>query len=454
MASIVTILQGALNSALLTLIDYLSLHVLLCLIPAFFIAGAMTIFIPKEVIIKYMGKDADPKIAYPTATLAGFLLAVCSCTVLPLFVGIWKKGVGLGPAITFLFVAPAVNILALTYTGILIGLDIAIARAVLAVIFAILIGVIMSKAFGDDSNTSNDRKEENFDPKKENINIGISGLSISTIILVSLFGFISIFLAILDKYMINLIHDSFSVNITLLNLITETPWVLQSMMFLFGLVILVVLTYKLESNELVLFFWLVYILMTGTSQISYFTNNIEILSIAIDPSISNMLAKFLLSAIVTIGLLLFIWKNIEKDQVDDWLTETWFFTKSIFPLVIVGVIIAGFIKFFIDPQFVASLVGQNTILANLIGVLFGVFMYFPTLLEVPIARIFLDAGMAKGPLLAYLLADPELSIQSILVTRKFLGDKRNLFYVGLVTLFTTIAGLLFGLILGQGMALW
>ena len=117
-------------------------------------------------------------------------------------------------------------------------------------------------------------------------------------------------------------------------------------------------------------------------------------------------------------------------------------------------IIAGFIKFFIDPRFVASLVGQNTVLANLIGVLFGVFMYFPTLLEVPIARIFLDAGMAKGPLLAYLLADPELSIQSILVTRKFLGDKRNLFYVGLVTLFTTLAGLLFGFILGQGFALW
>jgi uncharacterized membrane protein YraQ (UPF0718 family) len=167
-----------------------------------------------------------------------------------------------------------------------------------------------------------------------------------------------------------------------------------------------------------------------------------------------MLGKLLLSAIVTIGLLLFIWRNIGRERIDDWISETWFFTKSIFPLVIVGVIIAGFIKFFIDPQFVASLVGQNTVLANLIGVLFGVFMYFPTLLEVPIARIFLDIGMAKGPLLAYLLADPELSIQSILVTRKFLGDKRNLFYVGLVTLFTTLAGLLFGLILGQGFALW
>ena len=454
MASIISIIQGALNSAFITLIDYLSLHVLLCLIPAFFIAGAMTIFIPKEIIIRYMGKDADPKIAYPTATLAGFLLAVCSCTVLPLFVGIWKKGVGLGPAITFLFVAPAVNILALTYTGILIGLDIAIARAILAIIFAILIGVIMSKVFGDYSNKNNDIKEEKIAPLEKNVSVSISSVSSSTIVLISIFGLISIFLAILDTYMINLIHDSLIANITFLNIITETPWILQTILFLLGLSILISLTYKLESKELVLFFWLVYILMTGTSQISYFNAEIDFLGLVIDPSISNMLGKLLLSAIVTLGLLIFIWRNIGKERIDDWISETWFFTKSIFPLVIVGVIIAGFIKFFIDPRFVASLVGQNTVLANLIGVLFGVFMYFPTLLEVPIARIFLDAGMAKGPLLAYLLADPELSIQSILVTRKFLGDKRNIFYVGLVTLFTTIAGLLFGLILGQGFALW
>ncbi|MHA1979026.1 MAG: permease [Candidatus Hodarchaeales archaeon] len=454
MASILSIIQGALNSAFITLIDYLSLHVLLCLIPAFFIAGAMTIFIPKEIIMKYMGKDADPKIAYPTATLAGFLLAVCSCTVLPLFVGIWKKGVGLGPAITFLFVAPAVNILALTYTGILIGLDIALARAILAIIFAILIGVIMSKVFGDNSKQNTAFKEEKFLSNKKNDSLSISSVPTSTIVLISIFGLVSIFLAILDTYMINLIHDSFSASITFLNIFTETPWILQTIIFLLGLSILLSLTYKLESKELVLFFWLVYILMTGTSQISYFETEIDFLGLIIDPTISNMFGKLLLSIIVTIGLLLFIWRNIEKEKIDDWISETWFFTKSIFPLVLVGVIIAGFIKFFIDPQFVASLVGQNTVLANLIGVLFGVFMYFPTLLEVPIARIFLDAGMAKGPLLAYLLADPELSIQSILVTRKFLGDKRNLFYVGLVTLFTTIAGLLFGLILGQGISLW
>ena len=138
--------------------EYLSAHVLTCLIPAFFIAGAMGYFVPKDVIIRYIGKDADPKIAYPMATAAGFLLAVCSCTVLPLFVSIWKKGAGLGPAITFLFVAPAINILALTYTGTLIGFDIAVARGILAIIFAIIIGLIMAKAFGKEIELNTNRE--------------------------------------------------------------------------------------------------------------------------------------------------------------------------------------------------------------------------------------------------------------------------------------------------------
>ncbi|MCK4972166.1 MAG: permease, partial [Candidatus Heimdallarchaeota archaeon] len=152
--------------------DYLSLHVLLCLIPAFFIAGAMIVFVPKDTIVKYMGKDTKKIIAYPVAALSGLLLAVCSCTVLPLFAGIKKKGAGLGPAMTFLFSAPAVNILALTYTGALIGMDIAIARAVLALGFAILIGLIMDLIFKDKSKKvikeeSEEISEEKIDLKAE-----------------------------------------------------------------------------------------------------------------------------------------------------------------------------------------------------------------------------------------------------------------------------------------------
>jgi uncharacterized membrane protein YraQ (UPF0718 family) len=125
--------------------------------------------------------------------------------------------------------------------------------------------------------------------------------------------------------------------------------------------------------------------------------------------------------------------------------ETWIFVKQILPYLIIGVFLAGLLAVLIPKEFIQNLVGENTVIANLIGVSFGVVAYFPTLMEVPIAKMFLELGMSRGVLLAYLLADPELSIQSILVTRKFIGDKKNIVYVLLVIIFTVIAGLLFGL---------
>jgi len=450
MLSLIEIFQGALESAVLTLFDYLSLHVLLCLIPAFFIAGAMAYFIPKDTIIRYMGRDADPKISYPMATAAGFLLAVCSCTVLPLFVSIWKRGAGLGPAITFLFVAPAINILALTYTGTLIGLEIAIARGFLAIIFAIIIGLIMAKVFGSELGEKSSVENSgiqyiNQEKKKE------TSVSKISIMLIGLLGICAILLAILDSYIVeNLVFSQINFTKTLF----QTPAVIQTIIFLLGLGILVIMTYQFPNDKLLLFLWLVYILMTGTSQIQYFTKELNILGIEFDPSVMNMFVKVFLTSIVMIGLIIFILKRFKIEEINSWLMETWFFVKSIFPLIIIGVTLAGFVKFFIPNDLIITLVGQNTMIANLIAVLFGVFMYFPTLMEVPIAKIFLELGMARGPLLAYLLADPELSIQSILVTRRFLGDKKNTVFVGLVTVFSVFAGLIFGFLLGQGIGLW
>lgn len=461
MVDFVGILQGALESALTTALDYLSLHVILCLVPAFFIAGAMTYFIPKDVITRYMGKDANPKIAYPMATAGGFLLAVCSCTVLPLFVGFWKRGAGLGPAMTFLFVAPAVNILALTYTGTLIGMDIAIARGVLAIFFAILIGLIMARVFGkeidqNNTHTNNPVNVTVYSKSQEPIITDevTTGFPKLTIFLILGLGISSFLLATLDSNMINIIGSTLFSGLPTIQLLFQTPPLLQTIIFLLGLLILIILTFKIPSKELVLFLWLIFVLMTGTSQITYFVENFNLFGIVITPAISNMMIKLLLTSMVVLGLLLFVWRTFEADDVNAWLQETWIFVKSIFPLIITGVVIAGFVKFFIPPDLIVTLVGSNTVLANLIGVLFGVFMYFPTLMEVPIARIFLDLGMTRGPLLAYLLADPELSLQSILVTRKYLGDKRNTFYIILVTIFTTLSGLIFGLVLGQGIGLW
>jgi uncharacterized membrane protein YraQ (UPF0718 family) len=459
--NLLIIVQGALESALLTLLDYLSLHVLLCLIPAFFIAGAMTYFIPKDMVMHYLGKDSDPKIAYPMATAGGFLLAVCSCTVLPLFAGIWKRGAGLGPAITFLFVAPAINILALTYTGTLIGMDIALARGFLAILFAILIGIIMANLFGNETEYISNIQDTNQqisspptpgnvqDTPKNEIHYGIE-----TSILLMLFGISSVSLAILDSNIIETIGTLVFSDIPLLSFLFRNPPLLQTVVFLVGLTFLVIATFKIHNDKLLLFLWLFFALMTGTSQIKYFTDKITVNNLILSTDVTNMFVKLILTGIVIIGLITFVIKKFDSEEIEAWLTETWYFVKSIFPLIIIGVTVAGFIKFFIPPDLVALLVGQNTVLANLIGVLFGVFMYFPTLMEVPIAKIFLDLGMARGPLLAYLLADPELSIQSILVTRKFLGEKKNTVYVGLVTVFSVIAGLIFGFFLGQGISLW
>lgn len=446
MALITDIVLGALNSAIITLIDYISFHVLLCLVPAFFIAGAMAVFIPQDAVMKYIGPDAKPYVAYPAAATAGFLLAVCSCTVLPLFVGIYKKGAGLGPAMTFLFSAPAVNILALTYTGTLIGMDIAVARATLAFAFAIVIGILMAGIFRNSPNSYQTSSPSVNNPAagaaKNRVSIPISEISSEQ----------QRYSAINSKD----IFESGIIGMIILTGILMALLEIQPLLlglYVLGISCLMLLTYVSRRHGIVLFAWLVFMLLVGTSRIAPFTENIRLQNLILDPQISNMLFKGFLVAILVLGISVHAWLFLDQEDVDQWMMETKFFVKSIFPLIIIGVFIAGAIKYFVPEEVVVSLVGQNTLTANLLAVFFGIFMYFPTLMEVPIARTFLDLGMARGPLLAYLLADPELSIQSILVTRRFIGDKKNSVFVILVAILSTIAGLIFGLMIGEGVAI-
>ena len=436
--------------------DYLSLHVLLCLIPAFFIAGAMIVFVPKETIVKYMGKDTPRIVAYPVAAISGLLLAVCSCTVLPLFAGIKKKGAGLGPAMTFLFAAPAVNILAITYTGVLIGMDIAIARAILALGFAIIIGLLMELIFkekpknerlndNEEKILEDENKEETVELKKKNKVTGKGVLNIS--LLVSL---------ILTGVLIAFLNQS-----NLQSLGVSNPPLIQTIIWGFGLGILIALFFIQKNTEANLFLGLLYLLFTGTSQISYFSVSGSSTELEISRSfeyftteafrvdLMNMGIKTALSFAVAIAIIIYVTKRVDKADTKEWMIETWTFVKQIFPYLIIGVFLAGFLAILIPADFIQGLVGKNTVVANLIGVLFGVVAYFPTLMEVPIAKLFLNLGMSRGVLLAYLLADPELSIQSILVTRKFIGDKKNFVYILLVIIFTVIAGLLFGLLVSK-----
>lgn len=345
-----------LRGGLEALEDYILAHTLTCLVPAFFIAGAMSALFPKDKILKYLGEKTKAYISYPISVVSGLFLAVCSCTVLPLFAGIRERGAGLGPAVAFLYTAPATNILAILYTGGLIGADLAIARIILSVSFASIIGIILSASF---------RSEE----KK-----------------------------------------------TLSN--TPTPVITQT---------LADGGEKVRSYRFWVFFLiLIAILLVGASSLIGWTTKIIVLSILIA------------------GLLAIIFFWMPKEDTKSWLLETYSFGRRIVPLLLLGVFVAGILKTIIPEKIITTYVGGNSVSSNLIAVLFGVFMYFPTLVEVPMARTFLDLGMGRGPLLSYLLADPVISLPSILVVSKLIGLKRILLYIGLIIFFCTLAGLIYG----------
>ncbi|OIO26446.1 hypothetical protein COX85_00430 [Candidatus Micrarchaeota archaeon CG_4_10_14_0_2_um_filter_55_9] len=342
-----------LGSGFAAILDYVAAHTLFCLVPAFFIAGAMAALVPKSEFLRYLGKNSPKIVAYPVAIVSGLLLAVCSCTVLPLFAGIRKSGAGLGPAIAFLYTAPATNIVAILYTGSLIGWDIAAARIFFSILFALFIGLVLGSMFKEEKDEAATDFAEQAAPKSA--------------------------------------------------------------------------TKRKKRHLLYLFATLVAILLVGTR-------------------VSEELLKYGLT-LALVALTALITKTyFSKEEFNAWMGETWGFTKKIFPLLLAGVFASGVIRALLPGDWVSTLVGSNTLTAMLASVLFGVVVYFPTLVEVPMAKTFLELGMSKGALLAYLLADPVVSLPSLLVLRRIMGSKKTLVYVGLIVVLTVSAGLLFGAI--------
>lgn len=447
MTNLVSTITNLFYGGLGNLAAYLAAHVLLCLLPAFYIAGAMTALIPKETITRYLGRNTPKFISYPAAAAAGFLLAVCSCTVIPLFAGIHKKGAGLGPAITFLFVAPAVNILALTYTGTVIGMDLALARLFLSLAFGIGVGVIMAIIFNKED-AEHDRATDAMFAQQKSMRrpalvfllVLVALLIIGTFqigILKNVYLEIDLPIAGIDKIQ-NFLH----------NLVPFDPakgeeGVSVQGAVLIGLLALIGLSsWKgLENihDGFNLWTWV------STALVGF---TLAFASLNLQPSAEflgvQLTGKFF-GVVASLGILGYMLKNkLTEDEIRDFLWETWRFIKQIFPLLIVGVFTVGIIRGLIKPEWIEALAGRNTLIGNFIGVVFGVFMYFPTLVEVPIAQMFLSLGMHRGPLLAYLISDPELSLQSILITATIIGKLKAWVYVGWVALFSTAAGLLYG----------
>lgn len=426
---------------------YLAAHVLLCLLPAFYIAGAMTALIPKEIVTRYLGRNTPKIISYPAATAAGFLLAVCSCTVIPLFAGIYKKGAGIGPAITFLFVAPAVNILALSYTGTVIGMDLAVARLTLSIAFGIGVGLIMAMIFR--------KADVKHDEVTNAMFAGQATMRRGALI----FLLALLFLLIAGTFQVELLKTTFvTLEVPITGIDSFQSWLFKLVPFdpsrgeegvtaqgaiLIGMLILIGLTswHGIEN------------IFEGFNTWTWISTafvglTLLIAALGVTPHPGgitlNLTGKFfgVLFTVIAIGCLFkFV---LTEDETRNFLWESWRFVKQIFPLLVVGVFVVGMIREIIRPEWIQVLAGSNTIFGNFVGVVFGVFMYFPTLVEVPIAHMFLNLGMHRGPLLAYLISDPELSLQSILITATIIGQRKAWIYVAWVSIFSTLAGMLYG----------
>jgi uncharacterized membrane protein YraQ (UPF0718 family) len=358
---------AAVQESFLMLAEYARQHVLLCLVPAFFIAGAITVFLNQQSVIRYLGPQAKKIVAYSVASVSGTILAVCSCTVLPLFKGIYRKGAGIGPAVSFLYSGPAINILAIVLTAKVLGFRLGVARALGAVMFALVIGFMMHLFF---------RKEDQARATDAAMFSGSSGPPERTL------GQTALYMA------------------SMVGILVFVNWA---------------------------------------------------------PSRGSLAAwdfiyrwKYAITGAFGLLLVYSLVRWFRKDELAYWVTATRDFAVQILPLLFGGVLVAGFLlgrpghMALIPERWVASLVGGNSVGANLIASVAGALMYFATLTEVPIMQGLLGAGMGQGPALALLLAGPSLSLPSILVIAGELGWKKTGTYAALVVVLSTVAGLFYG----------
>jgi uncharacterized membrane protein YraQ (UPF0718 family) len=403
------VFDRAVGEALALVRWYAREHVLLCLVPAFFIAGTIAVFVSQAAVVKYFGAGARKWLAYLVASVSGTILAVCSCTVLPLFSSIHKRGAGLGPAIAFLYSGPAINILAIILTARILGPELGIARVVGAVGFSILIGLAMQFLF---------RREE----QERTAALPVLPVLEEPRPLWLTAGHFFILVAILVF-----------ANWGRPDVVGGPWWVLYRAKWLitaiFGLLLAVSLVRTLGLRPLPV---TVAVVVVAASALLFPAH----------PAVPFTIAVVLLSVLLSAG----------EGEPREWLTSSWGFAKQILPLLAAGVLVAGFLlggpgegsRGIIPNEWISGLVGGNSLGANLAASVAGAFMYFATLTEVPIVQGLLASGMGKGPALALLLAGPALSLPNMLVIRSVIGTKKTVAFVSLVVVMATLSGLLYG----------
>ena len=414
------------NTAIAATLDlvkwYAREHVVLCLLPAFFIAGVISVFVSQASVIKYFGAQAKKWVAYSVAAVSGTILAVCSCTVLPLFSSIHKRGAGLGPAIAFLYSGPAINILAIILTARILGFEMGVARTIGAVSFSVLIGLSMALIYWKEEKT---KKEEqmNITAPPEKRPMWQTSFHFFTLVIILVFA----------NWGKPAEGDTTS---TWYSIWHYKWWITGFFSLALGYSLIKILKIKWQ--------WVIGAAVVVIATIILSNNLIE--SDKLRPLVPMLVGIIALSVITIL------------DKVDEenkaWTIATWDFAKLITPLLAIGVVIAGFllgsthdgktIAGVIPNEWISSLVGGNSVFANFFASVVGAFMYFATLTEVPIVQGLLAAGMGKGPALALLLAGPSLSLPNMLVIRGVMGTQKTVVYVSLVVVMATITGLIYG----------
>jgi len=386
---------------------YAQEHVLLCLIPAFFIAGAMAVFISQASVMKYLGAGANKVLAYGVASISGTILAVCSCTVLPLFAGIYKMGAGLGPATAFLYSGPAINILAIVLTARILGLELGVARAVGAVSFSVILGVAMHLIF---------RGEEREKARTQ-------AAMLATEVKRPLWQNVAYFASMVGI----LVFANWGKPVSSAGFwqaVYSAKWVITAI-FSVALAGMMVAWFSIRP-------WKVLLAAAAVAVLAVLFPGAPLIPFA---------AGVIGLAIVT---------STDEGEASEWFASTWSYAKQIMPLLFFGVLAAGALlgrpghEGLIPSAWVARSVGGNSLAANLFASVAGAFMYFATLTEVPILQGLIGSGMGKGPALALLLAGPALSLPSMLVIRSVMGAKKTVVFVSLVILMATAAGMIYG----------
>jgi uncharacterized membrane protein YraQ (UPF0718 family) len=408
--------QGAVLEAFLMLQAYARNHTLTCVVPALFIAGAIITFLSQAAVMRYLGPTANKVLAYGVASVSGTILAVCSCSVLPMFAGIYKMGAGLGPASAFLYSGPGINILAIFLTARVLGFELGVARVIGAVGFAFLVGLAMAFIF---------RKEEK-DKVTAAMQLPPSPEPTRPLWQTAVFFFSLVFFLIFAAWV-----TPRDVTIHLQDGQQVKAVVLEE-----------------RSQDLIFQLSQDWGDKKKQDQVIIPKENLERLERQQTWVLTVSQVKFYLAGAILLLILLMLWRWFTREEINEWLHHTWEFTKLLAPLLYGGVLAVGFVSALIPPQYVASLVGGNSLSANFTAALVGACWYFATLTEIPILQALLRMGMGQGPALALLLAGPALSIPNMIVIGRVMGWKKTAVFVTVIVIISTCVGMGYGWLVG------